>query len=161
NDGLPIDEAAEVVDVTVRVVAVDPAREPDHVGHAEEVSEDQFVICPREAGIADLDRWVEQALLRRHERARAVDVDRSPFEDDFTPLDVGRKRRTANHPSQPRRHASVLTEVGIARPPVESEADDRELQLAGSAAHEGRAGVPRPAAVGRYAKELDSGEIDA
>ena len=46
RDGLPVDEAADVVHVSMGVVARDAAREPENVAGGEVLPKDSFVISP-------------------------------------------------------------------------------------------------------------------
>ena len=77
DDGPRRDEARDVVDVAVGVVAGDALAEPQHLADAEEIAQRAFQVGPRLARVAV---GVQQALLRRHHDAGAVDVDRSAFE---------------------------------------------------------------------------------
>ena len=64
DDGSRIDKPRQVVDVAVRVVAVDPPPEPDDVADSEVVGEDLLDGRAVEAGVAGLD-LAEQAFLGR------------------------------------------------------------------------------------------------
>ena len=81
HDRLWIDKPRQVVDVAVRVVAVDPAAQPDDVADSQVVGEDLFEGRAVEAGVASLD-LAEQAFLGRQQRTPAVDVDRTPLHHD-------------------------------------------------------------------------------
>ena len=62
------DEARQVVDVAVRVVAGDAAAEPDHLRIAQVVGEHALDAVAAEPGVARLDVG-EQALLGGEQRA--------------------------------------------------------------------------------------------
>ncbi len=81
DDRIWSDEAGEVVDVTVGIVAEDAFAEPDRVRCTEVVGEELFVVGAGHAWIALLD-FAEQAFFRGEERAASVDVDGAAFEDD-------------------------------------------------------------------------------
>jgi hypothetical protein len=81
EDGVGADEAGDVVDVAVGVVAGAAAVEPDGALDAEVVVEGLFELCARDAGVALLDVR-EQALFGGEQQARAVDVDAAAFEDE-------------------------------------------------------------------------------
>ena len=80
DDGRGTDEAGDLVDVTVGVVASDlAAGEPQDFFRAEVVAEIPFDVVLRELRIAV---GIEQAGFGREDAAAAVAVDRTPFEDD-------------------------------------------------------------------------------
>ena len=66
HDGARRDEAREVVDVTVRVVALDAVAEPDDLGHAERVAQHALDVRAAQRRVAVR---VQQALLGREQRA--------------------------------------------------------------------------------------------
>ncbi len=82
DDRARIDEPRQVVDVSVRVVALDSAAEPDdvaqHQGNRRRRALDVRAI---ESRVTRLD-LAEQALLGREQRALAVDVDRTALHHD-------------------------------------------------------------------------------
>src|SRR5262245_37749958 len=82
HDGAWIDEAGEVVDVPMRVVAGDAASEPEDIAHAEVVRERPLQRVPRQAGVPRL-RLAQQTLLRREQRPASVHVDGPALEDDI------------------------------------------------------------------------------
>ena len=89
DDRIGSDEAGEVVDVAVRVVAEDAAAEPDRVRRAEVVGENFFVVFARHAGVALL-HLAEQAFFGGEDGAASVDVDGAAFEHDAGVVTSGR-----------------------------------------------------------------------
>jgi hypothetical protein len=73
-------EAGDVVDVAVGIVAGDAAIEPDHLIDAEKIVKGLLQLRAADAGIALL-YLAEQALLGGEQNARAVGVDGAAFED--------------------------------------------------------------------------------
>ena len=92
EDGVLGDEAGDVVDVAVGVVAGDAAVQPEDLLDAEVVGEGLLeslrVGFVAEAGVALLDLG-EQALFGGEQDARAVGVDGAAFEDEAVRLAVG------------------------------------------------------------------------
>src|SRR5207244_12348403 len=101
----------------------------------------------------ELNRGIEQALIRGEERAAAVDVDAPALEHHA----CGHQRQL-----EPRSHtfrdAVVLFPVGILGPRVEAEPRDRHVGPRARPAHEQGSEVARPAAIGRKPEELDPAE---
>ena len=81
DDAVGRNEAGEVVNMAVGIIAKYPAAEPDGVQCSEVVGEDLLVVFARHAGITLLD-FTEQTFFGGEERAASVDVDGSAFEDD-------------------------------------------------------------------------------
>ena len=75
------DEAGDVVDVAVGVVAGDAAAEPDDLLDAEIVVEGPLKLLAADAGVALL-HFAEQALFGGQQDALAVGVDGAAFEDE-------------------------------------------------------------------------------
>src|SRR5438552_1343178 len=153
DDGTRVDEAREVVDVAVRVVARDAAAEPEDLAHAEvgvERALQRRALHPR---VPRLHRR-EKALLGGEERAAPVHVDAAALEDEpRLPLPAPEELR------QPAGYGVVALPVGVLRPAVELPVGVGDLAVV--AAYEERAEVARPRAVGRHAEELDATRVDA
>ena len=114
------DEASEVVDVPVGVVAEDAASEPDGVRRAEVIRECSFVVNAAHVRIAFL-HLAEQAFFCGENRAGAVDIDGAAFEHDAF---FGRERTDfLECAAFDIKDADffVVTPVGIFRPGVEAE----------------------------------------
>ena len=162
HDGRLVDEAAEVVDVPVRVVAGDAAAEPEDLARAQVRGQDPLQLLARQPRVARLD-LVEQALLGRQQCPRAVDVDGAPFEHHAPRLAVHGGRRLPlpqlESLGDPVVDGVVLLVVGVLRPTVEPPVGDRHLAL--GVLDEERAIVARPAPVGRRADEVDHAEVGA
>ena len=178
------DEAGEVVDVAVGVVAEDAAPQPDGVRRAQVVGKGLFVVHARHVRIALL-HLAEQAFFGGEDGARAVDVDRSAFEDDAVSSESGRISRRMRGPFSRvlgarvgfwrfRHQAAdflVVPPVGIFCPGVEAKLEgERSRALLGLSGSETRthmvllatrqedaAGVAQPDAVGGPAMEADVG----
>ena len=75
------DEARDVVDVAVGIVAGAAAVEPEDLLDAEVFAEGGFELLAGDAGVALLD-FGEEALFGGDEGACAVDIDAAAFEDE-------------------------------------------------------------------------------
>ena len=89
------DEAGDVVDMSMGVVACDTSAQPDDRIHAEMVVEHTFHVVPSQARVADLHHRIEQAFLGRQSGTLPVDVDAAPFEYDAAPA-----TRASGEPAQ-------------------------------------------------------------
>jgi len=78
DDGFRGDEAGDVVDVAVGVVAGDAAVEPEDLVNAEVVGENLLKLLTGESGVALLD-LAEEALFGGEQDALAVGVDGAAF----------------------------------------------------------------------------------
>jgi len=81
DDGGGRNEARDVVDVAVRVVASDAAVEPENLIDAEKIVEGLFELGAADAGVALL-HFAQQTLLGGEQDALAVGVDGTAFEDE-------------------------------------------------------------------------------
>ncbi len=73
-----------------------PVAEPDDLGHAERVAENPLDVRAVELRIAVR---VQQALLGREQRARAVHLDRPAFEHDAGLREARHVERSRHHPA--------------------------------------------------------------
>ena len=153
------DEARDIVDVAVRVVAGDAAPEPDDAPRAEEVAQHALVAVAPQARVALLYIG-KQALLGREQRSAAVDVDRAALEDDSPSVDHRRHDRHPTRAGDRLRNAVVAPPVGIFRPADRAEVDRRHGPAALRIAHEDRPRVAQPAPIGRNPMKIDRREID-
>src|ERR1043166_5808939 len=152
------DEAREIVDVAVRVVADNPAAKPYHTLGPEHVGKDLLDPLAAEARIPRL-RLRKQALFGAEEHPLSIHVDRAALHHDVASLDDDAILGHAKRPGDPPRDLVVLLVVRVLGPAVESPMG-RDL-LAGRIPYEDRAGIARPDAIGRDAEEVDLREIDA
>jgi hypothetical protein len=184
EDGVFGDEAGDVVDVSVRIVARAAAMQPEGLVDAEVIAEGCFEQVLRrgfvaEAGVAHLDLG-EQALLGGEENARAVGVDGAAFEDDtvglITPTrkfarrgprfglriegsgrDNGLDLRDAVETGHVVRNFVVKMPVRVLGPGVELPVGDGEVVLL--IFNKDRAGVAKPDTVGGPVVEVEAGEV--
>ena len=161
HHGARVDEAAQVVDMPVRVVAGDTLAQPQHVRDAQVVAEGPLELGARQPGVAHLDLGVEQALLGGEERATAVHVDASPLQHHVALAGARAKHAQAEPFRDSLGHLVVLLPVGILGPAGEAEARDGEFGPRRRAPHEEGAEITGPAAVGGDPEELDAGQIHA
>ena len=130
HDRRRVDEARQVVDVAVRVVAGDAVAEPQHLARRRG-SRRARARAPRDRGpgCAPAPR-VEQALLGGEERAAAVDVDGAAFQHERARAcrrRDGRREERALRGARAtrRRHASSSRLwFGVLRPAVEAPVGD-------------------------------------
>lgn len=163
DEGVVGDEAGDVVDVSVGVVAGGAAVEPDGLVDAEVVMEGLLDLLLRDAGVALLDLG-EEALFGGEEEAFAVDVDGAAFEDEAAGLAVGAGDLGAElfHTVEAGDVVGdlvVAVPVGIFGPGVELPVGDGEVAF--RVFDEDRAGVAEPDAVGEPLVEVEAGEIGA
>ena len=158
DHGARVDEAGEVVDVAVRVVAGDARAEPEHLADAEVVGE-----APARARRGEVRGCApgraEQALLGGEQRAAAVDVDGAALEHDAaaTPsigagCQSGRRSRRASA----RGDRGVAAVVRILGPAVEAPVDRGRRRRSRDCAR--RAGRSRASRRGRWGMR---NEVDA
>src|SRR5437868_12538137 len=76
HDHIWSNEASDVVDMSVSVVADNALAQPQHLCDSEIIFQNLFDLASTELGISI---WIEQALLCRKHAARAIDLDRSAF----------------------------------------------------------------------------------
>ena len=88
DDAVGSNEARDVVDVAVGVVAGAAAMQPESLADAEVIVKGLFQLLARDARVALLNLR-EQALFGCDENAFAVDVDRSAFEDEAVLASIG------------------------------------------------------------------------
>ena len=81
DDGVRTDEAGEIVDMAVRVVAGDSIFQPENLRDAEKAAKNVGIVFASESVIALL-ALAEQALFGGEQGSAAVDVDAAAFEDD-------------------------------------------------------------------------------
>ena len=142
EDGVGRDEAGDVVDVAVGVVAGAAAGEPEGLVDAEVVAEGAFelgagLVRRAEAGVALLD-FGEEALLGGEQDACAVGVDGAAFEDDAAAVDFGLDLGEVVELGDAVRDLVVAAEVGVLGPGVELPVGDGE---AGGGALDGGCGL--------------------
>src|SRR6185503_855874 len=137
------DEPREVVDVAVRVVARDALPEPEDLADAETVAQQALDVDARQLGVPIR---VQEALLRRQQRALAVDLDRAALEHDAR-LRVPRHAERLGHLS-PDLAVEVERRV-LAAPGVVVEIDGEPRLLRRPARHEDRAVIAGPSIVRR------------
>src|SRR6266404_611581 len=158
DDGGGADEAGEIVDMAVRVVAGDSIFQPENLGDSEIAAEDVSVIFAGESVIALL-ALAEQAFFGGEQGAAAVDVDAAAFEHDAAALVDGLPGEALELFIYVGDGEGVFFVVLVLSPPVEEPV--RVGDFAGTASHADGTGVAHPAAIGRDTKKVDSGEVHA
>ena len=157
------DEAGDVVDVAVGVVAGTAAVEPEDVVDAEVAIEGGFQLLTGDAGVAGLDRG-EETFFGGEEGAFAVGVDGAAFEDEAVRgavgegdgwLDAGHGVVGGDMLGNP----VVVNVVGVLGPAVEAPVGEGDLARGGF--DEDGAGVAEPDAVGTPGVEVKAGEVGA
>src|SRR4030095_11138414 len=79
NHGLLVDEAGDIVDMTIRVVPRESLLEPDDMTSAQEIAQillHLFLVRFRIYG------WIQKTLLRRQNTPGPIDVDCATFQND-------------------------------------------------------------------------------
>ena len=160
---LRIHEAADVIDVAVRVVAGHAAGQPEDVGRAEVVAcSASSNLLAAQARVANLRLRIAVALLGGEQCAAAVHFDAAAFEHESAVLRLRVEQAFPEPLGRRFRHPAVLPPVGILGPGVEMEMHDGGFEPAADVApHEHRAAVASPAAVGGMHDELDAARIHA
>src|SRR5437879_7392538 len=113
DDRARIDEAAQVVDVPVRVVARDPGPEPQDVRGAELVTQDRLDLPTPEPRVSDLHRGIEQALLGGEQSAATVHIDAAAFEHDVGSAGARTKQSHVELRGRGRRTAGMHLKVAV------------------------------------------------
>ena len=168
EDGVFADEAGDVVDVAVGVVACAAAMEPDGLVDAEVVVEGLLEglaggLLVAEAGVALLDVG-EEALFGGDESAGAVDVDAAAFEDEAVrfAISVDGLGFALGHVVMP---CDVLGDLVVAAvvvvlgPGVELPVGDGVFAC--GVLDEDGAGVAEPDAVGGPVVEVEAGQVSS
>jgi hypothetical protein len=93
-----IHEAADVVNVAVRVVAHRAFGQPEDVFDAEIIFQRRFDFAFCQAGVADLDPGIEVTFLGGEQRAAAVHLDAAAFDDEGPAAAFGVEKFLAQHP---------------------------------------------------------------
>jgi len=164
------DEAGDVVDVAVGVVAGAAAMQPEGLMDAEVVVEGALQLLAADSGVALLDLR-EEALLSGEQNARAVGVDGAAFEDYAMGLRVGIGGKNFGldlgeviELGDVVGNLVVEMPVRVLGPGVELPVGDGEVGVgifdgANSLLNKDRAGVAEPDAVCGPAVEVDAGEV--
>ncbi len=159
-------ETREVVDVPGRVVAGDAVTEPEHLLHAQVVTEHLLGALATQSAVSRLAA-AQQAFLRAEQRAEPVHVDGAALEHHALAPSVHIRFRVegaqAEPLGEPLAGGVVVLVVFVAGPAVEAPLDRRELvgrvlaaARAGFAARDDqRQEVARPGAVGGRRVEVD------
>ena len=150
------DEAGDVVDVAVRVVAGAASVEPEGLVDAEVVVEGLFELLAAEAGVALLDLG-EEAFFGGEQNACSVGVDGAAFEDDAVVSGFGLELGQVVELRYAVRDLVVVVVVWILGPGVELPVGDGSVAC--RVFEEDGAGVAEPDAVGGPAMEVDAGEV--
>src|ERR1700691_584846 len=85
DDSASAHKAAQIIDVTVRVVPCDSFAEPYNVFHAEGFSQRRFGLRTIEPRISDLAFLIEKALFGGKQRAGTIHVNAPAFENRIPP----------------------------------------------------------------------------
>jgi len=161
EDGVFGDEAGDVVDVAVRVVAGCAPVEPENLVDAEVVVEGLLDLLARDAGVALLDLG-EEALLGGEEDADSVGVDGAAFEDEamgFTVLadHLGAELFHGVELGDVVRDLVVAAPVVVLGPGVEVPVGEGDLAV--RILDEDGAGVAEPDPVGLPGVEVEAGHV--
>ena len=157
------DETADVVDVSVGVVAGHAAAQPDHLVDAQEVVKCPLQLLAAHARVALL-YFAQQALFRGQQDALAIRIDGPAFENEAAVPAIGQldRRLPFRHAEQlcnAARQLVVEMPVVVFRPGIELPVGDRDLAFA--IAHKNRARVARPHAIRGPLVKADLVEIGA
>jgi hypothetical protein len=171
-----VDEAGEIVDVAVGIVAGDTVAEPENVGGTEIIAQDIFDFGAGHPGIARLDR-AEEALFGGEQGAAAIHVNAAAFEDyalgrclRMPPrFSFGRGARFPHRFWLPEGQFQAVVGVGdeggvfliivILGPGIEFPVGDGDF--AGGIFYEDGAGIAGPSAICRDAGKFYGGKIGA
>ncbi len=134
DHGARADEAANVVDVAVGVVAGDAPPQPEHIRHAQIDAQSSLDFLAAEARVADLRGLVEQALFRGYQGPSAVHVDAATFQHEALTFHRRAKQAAAKRAGGTLGDRIILLPVGVTRPAVEAEAHNRHFRLSGGTA---------------------------
>src|SRR5208337_4994414 len=160
NQGLSIDETADVIDVAVRIIPSHAACKPEDVCRAEVIVERFFKAFSVETRIPDLDFRVQVALFSRQQCSAPVDFDSTPFEDEFTTADMRVEDALGEVFGRNFRHLAIFLPVSILGPGIEVEIDDGGLRPSVPVApNKDGPAVPHPAAIGWVPDELDARRV--
>ena len=88
-----VHEAADVVNVPVRIVAHRTVEQPQDVFHAEILPEHPVVLFPGQARVPHLDLRVQVTFLGRQQRPAAIDLDAAAFNDKISSLELRIEQR--------------------------------------------------------------------
>src|SRR6266849_647348 len=130
DDGVRRDEASEIIDVAVGVVAGDAGAEPDHVLDSQIIRENLFVVGSLHGGIAWLD-LAKQALFGSQKSALAVDLDGAALEHDRVLAVNGAGFVGAGGFGHEATDFFVVLPVGVLGPGVEAPFDGGKAGLRG------------------------------
>src|SRR5579864_1747186 len=126
DNGVPRNEAAKVVDVTVGVVADDAAPQPDSVRRAQVVGKSLFVMDARHVGIAFL-YFAEKTFFGGENGSYSVHVDRSAFEHHALAHGMRSNLLGAGGSGNEAPDFFVFPPVGILRPGVKAKLEGQAL----------------------------------
>ncbi len=161
EDGVFSDEAGDVVDVAMGVVAGGAPVEPENLVDAEVIMQGALDLLLGDAWVALLD-FGEEALFGGDENAGAVSVDGAAFEDEamlFAVLtdDTGLELFDPVELGDVMRNLVVATPVVVLGPGVEVPVGEGELAL--RIFDEDGAGVAEPDPVGLPGMEVQAGHV--
>src|SRR5271157_2582923 len=162
NQGLSIDETADVIDVAVRIIPGHTTGKPEDVGGTEVIVDCFFKAFSVQPRIPDLDFRLQIALFRRQHCPASVDFDSPSLEDEITVADLRVEEALGEVPGRNFRHPAVFLPIRILGPGVEMEMDDSGLRPSVPVApNKYGPTVSHPAAIGWVLDELDPRRVSS
>jgi hypothetical protein len=134
DQGARADEAADVVDVSVGVVARDARAEPQDLADAEVARQGALDAAPAEAWVARLQR-LEEALFGRDEGAAAVHVDGAAFEHQVAASGARQPTGQTEEGGHDATETAIVPVIRVLRPAIEAPVHERTGRV-GVAAHD-------------------------
>ena len=147
DDSASIHKAAQIIDVTVRVVPCDSSAEPYNVFHAEVSSQRRFGLRTIEPRISDLAFLIEKALFGGEQRTGTIHIDASAFENHIALAEMGAEDLHFQQAGGLCWNCVILFPVWIASPSVETEPGDGNFAAGLCAFDKDGAEVPRPSSI--------------
>ena len=162
DEGVRVDEPADVVNVAVGIIARGTGDEPLDIADPEGFLEGLLKLRAAHPGIAHLDLGVEVTLLSGEHGAASIDVDAAAFKDERMAVTTGIEQGDIQEFGGHLGHAAVPVPIVVLGPGIKMEIDDGRsgpgastLAPRGRLADKNRAAIAHPTPVGRMDDELD------